>query len=199
MLIAEHPPHAVDGLDLLAQAVDYAHGALGHVTAQALGRATPCRGWDLETLLRHMDDALTAFTDAAEIGYVEVRPAVAVRGTDPASLATGLVRRLEHRARVLVAAWRDNPRSAPVFVGDVPLSRELVAIAGALEITVHGWDVARSCDLSLPIPATLARDLLDVAPSLVSDADRPARFAGPVAVPPGAGGAARLLGFLGRG
>ena len=48
---------------------------------------TPCRGWDLLDLLRHMDDSLAALTEAAEIGYVDLVP---VRG----DALDGLVERL---------------------------------------------------------------------------------------------------------
>jgi uncharacterized protein (TIGR03086 family) len=74
----------------------------------------------------------------------------------------------------------------------------LLACTGALEISVHGWDVARACGHDRPLPVPLAVDLLSVAPLLVDDADRPGRFAGPVDVPPSAGAGDRLLAFLGR-
>ncbi len=73
----------------------------------------------------------------------------------------------------------------------------MLAAAGALEITVHGWDVAQACGLDHPIPGSLAAALLDVAVDLVADADRPARFGRPPAGESGDPGEA-LLAFLGR-
>jgi len=63
---------------------------------------------------------------------------------------------------------------------------------------MHGWDVAHACGHPRPIPQHLAEELLLISPLLVTDADRPARFAAPVAVSPHAGPADRLVAFLGR-
>jgi len=85
----------------------------------------------------------------------------------------------------------------PIAVGGASLDAGVLAGAGALEITVHGWDVAQACGLDHPIPASLADSLLDVAVDLVSDADRPARFAAASSSVSGDPSEA-LLAFLGR-
>ncbi|MEU0437066.1 hypothetical protein ABZ153_36730 [Streptomyces sp. NPDC006290] len=69
---------------------------------------------------------------------------------------------------------------------------------GALEIAVHGWDVARACGRARPIPSALAAELLPLAHLVVADADRGVRFAAPVDVPPGTRPGGLLLAFLGR-
>jgi uncharacterized protein (TIGR03086 family) len=99
---------------------------------------------------------------------------------------------------VLLGAWAQLPGTRPVAVRDRELRSDLLAAAGALEIAVHGWDVARACGVDRPLPAALAVDLLDVVPLLVGDADRPGRFAERVDVPPGAGPGTRLLAAVGR-
>jgi hypothetical protein len=58
--------------------------------------------------------------------------------------------------------------------------------------------VARACGLRHPIPSSLADELLDLAPLLVADADRPARFGPVVELAAPASPADRLLAFLGR-
>ena len=73
-----------------------------------------------------------------------------------------------------------------------------MAAAGAVEVAVHGWDVARSAGRGRPLPAELAAELLALAPLLVSAADRPARFADPVAVSARATAGERLVAYLGR-
>ncbi|MGH3301327.1 MAG: hypothetical protein ACRDOK_06465 [Streptosporangiaceae bacterium] len=83
-------------------------------------------------------------------------------------------------------------------VGGRPLPADAFATAGALEIAVHGWDVAQARGAGLPIPAELASRLLAVAPLLVTDAHRASLFGPPVAVPLGACASDRLAGFLGR-
>ncbi|MGH3624198.1 MAG: hypothetical protein ACRDQ5_20820 [Sciscionella sp.] len=51
--------------------------------------------------------------------------------------------------------------------------------AGAVDIVVHGWDLAKGCGQRRPIPSSLAEEMLDLAPLFVTDADRP-----PVSPPP---------------
>jgi uncharacterized protein (TIGR03086 family) len=188
------------GAELLERAVSYTRGSLQLVPGTDLAVETPCRDWDLLALLRHMDDSLAAFTDAADIGYVDLVP---VRGDDPADL---LVERLRSRACALVSAWslHDVDHDKPVAVGisrslrRPELRSDLLAAAGALEIAVHGWDVARACGTDRPVPAALALELLDTVPLFVTDADRPARFAEPVDVPLHARPSDRLLAAVGR-
>lgn len=189
---AAPPPGPLDGSALLERAVGYTRTALQLVADADLSDRTPCTAWDLGSLLRHMDDSLAAFTEAAEIGSVDLVP---VRGPDP---GPQLVSRLRGRACALLGAWARHPGTGSVVIGDRVLRSDLLAAAGALEIAVHGWDVARACGVDRPLPAALAVDLLDVVPLLVSDSDRPGRFAERVDVPPDAPASTRLLAAVGR-
>jgi uncharacterized protein (TIGR03086 family) len=192
-------PRRLDGASLLERAVGYTRVSLQLVASTPLSAATPCRAWDLHALLRHMNDSLATFTEAAEIGYVDLVP---VRDTDADTGPDSdpgriLVERLRGRACALLAAWARSP-TASVRVADRVLASDLLASAGSLEIAVHGWDVARACGVDRPLPAALAVDLLEVLPMLVSDDDRPGRFAHPVDVPVHAPPSTRLLAALGR-
>ena len=204
-------------VDLIERAISYALGNLREVTSAALIRPTPCREWDLRALLRHMDDSLIALQEASDLGHVALGPVPCQ--ADPAA---NLVAVLRARACRLLGAWagaaRDAARgpapdaargAAPdtaqemlragsVSVGGLPAPVELVAWAGAVEVTVHGWDVGQACGAARPIPAQLAGELLWRLPQIVTAADRPTRFAEPVPVPAGASAADRLLAFLGR-
>ena len=75
-------PDLLAGPELLERAVGYTRTSLQLVAGTDLTAPTPCARWDLLGLLRHMNDALAAFTEAAEIGYVDLVP---VRGADPAA------------------------------------------------------------------------------------------------------------------
>jgi uncharacterized protein (TIGR03086 family) len=85
-----------------------------------------------------------------------------------------------------------------VAVDDRYLTGPMVAAVGAIEIAVHGWDVARACGEHRPIPRPLAEELLDLARLFVTDQDRPVRFASPVRVDAGTPAQDRLLAHLGR-
>lgn len=74
----------------------------------------------------------------------------------------------------------------------------MVAAVGAIEIAVHGWDVATACGERRPIPAPMAEELLDLALLLITPHDRPSRFGRPVAVPAYAPAQDHLLAYLGR-
>lgn len=179
---------ALDGaVELLDRSLAYTRVALASVSDDDLGRATPCAGWDLRRLLTHMEDSLDAFGEGVDGG-------VRLVGGDQAALR---VRRLQEKACALLGAWSVAPPSH-TRVGQHPLDSEVLALAAALEITVHGWDVAASLGLAHPLPEALAARLLPVARTLVTPQDRGRRFAEPRPAPASTGAPARLLAFLGR-
>jgi uncharacterized protein (TIGR03086 family) len=180
------------GVALLERAINYTLGSLHIVTPGALSLPTPCRDWDLRALLDHMNDSLLALNEAIDIGRVDLD--VPVDGSDP----TGdPVANLRDRACQLLGAWT-AAGSHLVSIAGSPLTAGIVTSTGAIEVAVHGWDIARACGRHRPIPAPLAEELLELSPFFVTDDDRPTRFAAPVDVPPLAGPADRLLAFLGR-
>ena len=56
----------------------------------------------------------------------------------------------------------------------------MVAVTGAIEITVHGWDISVACGARRPVPPGLATILLPIAPLLITPGTRPGLFADPV-------------------
>lgn len=176
--------HAVELLD---RALAYTRVPLNQVTDADLSRPTPCDQWNLGQLLAHMEDALDAFAEGS-------RGAVDLDDRTPALVR---VRNLQTKACALLAAW-SRPAPPTVRIGEYDVATELVALTAAIDITVHGWDVARAVGADLPIPPRLARDLLAVAEQLVTEDDRGTRFADALDVPADAPDERRLLGFLGR-
>lgn len=184
------PPAALaEAVSLLERAVAYTRGSLAMVSPAALTNATPCAAWDLRALLAHMYDSLAALAEAADLGRVDLD----VDPADPADLVVAL----RGRACRLLGAWTATGGEA-VRVDGHPIAAPLVAGAGALEVAVHGWDVAWACGRPRPIPVPLASQLLALSAMLVTGDDRPARFAPPLRVPASAGPSDRLLAFLGR-
>ncbi len=184
-------PYAT-AVGLVERSIGYTRFSLSWVSSTELSAPTPCRDWDLRALLVHMDDSLAALTEAARGSGVRLDAAhVPVPQAD-------LVERVCRRACTLLGAWVRAEQHAQVRVGGAAMSTKLLLAAGALEITVHGWDVAQACGVPHPIPAELAADLREYLPMLVCDADRPSRFAAAVEPVPGASAADRLLALLGR-
>ncbi len=108
---------------------------------------------------------------------------------------------LVEKTRQLMEAWR-RP-AAVVEVGGAAVPATTVVLTAALEIAVHGNDVARSVrrppDPRLRrLPGHLARGLVAAADALAPAEDRAGRFGPPLVPPPGAGASARLLAHLGR-
>lgn len=182
------PPRAVE---LLERAIGYTRASLVLVSEADLDRPTPCRGWLLRDLLRHMDDSLEAMAVAAQATSLSLVPSQAP--TDGSDLLASICQ----RARGLLGHWHPVNEGG-VELGDLRLPRELLGTVGALEIALHGWDVSESIGQPRSIPPGLAMDLWPVARDHITDADRPFRFGAPVEVSDWATPAARLLAHAGR-
>ncbi len=175
------------GTGLLDQAVSYAVDTVGGVTPALLTRPTPCRGWSLETLLRHAYQSLTTIQEGVATG--RLGPSA---DAPPADLARAFADRAHRLLAAQAVACRD------VEVADLALPAITVQCVGALEIAVHGWDISQACGQCRPIPATLALGLLAVAPLLVPEAGRRGLFNPPITVPAEADLSDQLVAFLGR-
>jgi uncharacterized protein (TIGR03086 family) len=181
---------ALDGaVELLERSLAYTRGTLADVRPELLDRPTPCAGWTLGDLLAHMEDALDAFTEAAS-GRVHV---------DPVAETSTRVEALRQKACALLGAWTaPRPVDENVAIGDLALEAPLLVATAALEITVHGWDVAQATGRRTRIPADLARGLLSVAQEVIVTVDRGPRFACPRPTSPLAAPDVRLLAWTGR-
>ncbi|MGA8980782.1 MAG: maleylpyruvate isomerase N-terminal domain-containing protein [Pedococcus sp.] len=191
MSLPGSPPPAASAVELLDRAVAYTRGCLARVTPAALERPTPCTQWALLDLLVHLDDSLAALAEAAHGSCLSLAP-----GPRPVD-ASRLLLHLQQQACALVAQWI-SPGGPVVRLGAAGLGRETLGAVGALEITVHGWDVATALGLDRPIPPALALDLWPWALDHVTDADRPVRFAAPTHVPAWATPGTQLLALTGR-
>lgn len=208
---------------LLEQVAAYSAEAVSAVTLEDLSAPTPCRQWNLLALMLHLNSSLGALIDTLQDGRPDLLGALRRVGgkrtgkrtgkgsaadvPDPDRLgveddigillATAVQYRTEKLVRVNDALrGRDGPDI--VLVGGRPLPCDLVAGAGAVELAVHSWDIARACGRILPIPDAPAAELLDLSTLIVDGAGRPGLFASAVAAPPDAGPGDRLIALLGR-
>jgi len=186
----------IPAVRLLEAAVDYGMECVEGVVPGALTLPTPCTGWNLATLLVHLDDSVTALREAPEQGCVTPPPAEPTGSADDRSAAE-LVAAIRGGTHALLEGWR-RAADRPVAVGGWPLAGEVVAFVGAVEIAVHGWDVAVTCGGARPIPASVAREMLRWGPLIADDETRPQLFAPEVPVPVSAAAGDRLVAFLGR-
>jgi uncharacterized protein (TIGR03086 family) len=188
------------GVELLERAMGYTLGGLLLVTPEAMSNPTPCDEWDLRELLLHMNDSLFTLHEAIVVGHLYLDPSA--DGVDPnadyGDPALDPVASLRNRACQMVGAWANARERVEISIADLALTAGIVAATGAVEVAVHGWDVARACGQDRPIPPALAGELLELCQLLVSDTDRPTRFAPPVDVPRQADPGDRLVAYLGR-
>lgn len=177
------------GVGLLERAIGYALGSVHAIEPVELELPTPCRGWDLRMLLRHVSESFTALQEAVD-GRVALGSVDRGEPEDPASdFRLAAVR--------LLGSWSRTPGlERIVLIGDCPTTTTAVTAAGALEVAVHGWDISTARHRRRPIPEPLAVELLPLAHRLV--VDRTGLFDPPLVVPDGLGPAAALLAHLGR-
>ncbi|SHN01548.1 TIGR03086 family protein [Actinacidiphila paucisporea] len=177
---------------LLRQAVDYALGCVDQVPPDGLRRPTPCRGWDLDALLCHLYESVCALREAAQDGEVALLPAAPPPADPVAAVRRGARELLDSRRERSCGAAGEPPQT---YIGGMPVASGTVAFIGAVELAVHGWDIAQACGTPRPIPVPLALALLRRSPMLTGGADL---FAAPVPVSPLACPGDRLVALLGR-
>jgi len=186
--------HAVG---LLERSLVGTRSVLGRVGPGDPGRPTPCAAWDLAALLDHMDDSLGAYLEASH-GALRLLP------THPPAAPA--------QACTLLGVWSaaaeqdlDDVELAGPGGHRVGLPADLLVSTAALEVAVHGWDVARS--LGEPsdgdgapgaLPPDLAAALLPVARCTVASGRAEGHFADVGAARPGAGPVETLLTLVGR-
>jgi uncharacterized protein (TIGR03086 family) len=194
------PALLTDGVALLERSMSYTLGGLLLVTRGTMANRTPCAGWDLRDLLLHMNDSLLALHQGIAAGHLELDPDADLSAAhadygDPRIDPVGV---LKNRACTMVGAWVEPDGPGTITVADRSLASEVVAAAGAVEVAVHGWDVARACGARRSVPPALAEELLVLSGLFVDDDDRPHRFGPPVPVDPRAAAGDRLVALLGR-
>jgi uncharacterized protein (TIGR03086 family) len=212
--------------DLLAAALEYALQAAAPAGPGLLARPTPCRDWDLRMLLRHVAESLAVLQEGLTSRRIALHPGPEDTAViaDPLTAFRARAARLLATSRAQAgrpghaadhgADGADGPerhghpvnglcRAAAlthgvILIGGHWLPGDIAAGAGALEVAVHGWDIALACGRPEPIPGALAARLLQLSPLLVPAAGRAPLFAEPVPVPAAADPSDQLAAFLGR-
>jgi uncharacterized protein (TIGR03086 family) len=167
------------------------------VTPAQYDLATPCDEWDVRALLNHLLGTLalgaallgdTAPTANMAPGELPDRDLV---GDDPAKAYGAGVEAL------LVAAAGDAlGRGHQTPLGEMP-----GAVLGgftALDILVHGWDLARATSQEPSLDPDLAEQMLGFARQAISDENRAPRIGPEITVGVDAPATDRLVAYLGR-
>ena len=168
--------------ELFGRATDYARGVLSELTNEDLRRPTPCVGWDAGRVVLHIADVTDALIGLLETGTLTFPQTPRANDPDPVALVDERLAKLTHAFSVAADATRI----------------ESAAIAGAVELTTHSWDIGLARHPAHRIPESLAEDVLAlVSPTLDLNA-RAENFAAPIDVASNASASERLVAFLGR-
>ena len=176
---------------LLEDAVRYSLSALDSIRPEDMCRPTPCAGWDLHMLLTHMCASVDALHEGVACGRVLLFPSDDEPFADPvAELHTRIVR--------LVDDWAASGGPTRVAVGGVSVPPSVLTGVAAIELAVHGWDIAQTIAGGNAMPWSLADDLLDLSRMLLAGNNRRGLFAPAIQLAHPAGPDEELLAFLGR-
>jgi uncharacterized protein (TIGR03086 family) len=184
-------------VEILEQ-LEGAFGSTGRIVAgirpAQLSEPTPCKEWDVRTLLGHTTGVITRFGWTAR------------RESPPEEASTDKVAEDfadAYRAATAstLAAWA-RPQALEGTCR-LPIGMELPApVAAGINVTdtlVHGWDLARATGQTLTIDPALAAATLEFCRSAITDDIRKGGAFGPIVpVSDDASPTDQLVGFLGR-
>nr|WP_276512196.1 maleylpyruvate isomerase family mycothiol-dependent enzyme [Cryobacterium roopkundense] len=167
---------------MFGRATNYARGVLSELTNDDLRRPTPCEGWNAGRVVLHLADVIDALIGLLETGMLALPQPPRTNDLRPVALVEERLAKLTHAFTVAADATRV----------------ENATIAGAVELTTHGWDIGLARHPAHRIPESLAEDVLALVSPTLNVSSRGENFAAPVDVPSNSSASDRLLAFLGR-
>lgn len=184
----------MDPLTRLQAGVDQAAVVMDGIRPADYDAPTPCPEWNVRTLMNHMVGALVMFREVAAQGQVD--PALLAKdhlGDDPAGS-------LRSAGAAAVAGWSAPGKldgTANLPFGELPAPFALGL--PAMDMLVHGWDLATATGQTVEWNPELVRDVLAYSEETFVDPKmRGTDFGPPVPVDDDADEMTRLVSFLGR-
>ncbi|MEU0969509.1 TIGR03086 family metal-binding protein [Streptomyces sp. NPDC005917] len=179
--------------ELLGRARDGALPVVRGISDGTLGGPTPCAEYDVKALVNHLFQVIVEFQKLAEKGSVDF-----TRTPDRVGEGADWRERFADEAERLVAAW-SVPGAEDGKAGAMDMPARTVGAMALLDLTVHGWDLARATGQREPSadPAVVA-ELAGQVAGLAPTARAMGVFGEPVAVAEGASAFERLLAETGR-
>jgi len=180
--------------------LDDAHTALrtaaADLTADDLGRPTPCTAWTVTQVLQHAagDQRAYAATITGQGGPTD--DPFDPSGTLDDTVAALVEPALAAAAGAFATVAPDAATPTPLPQGALPAP--VAAGAAALDAAVHAWDVAVAVGRPSPLDDALAAELLPVARAIVEPLRPYGAYAAALEPVAGEGPADALLRYLGR-
>jgi uncharacterized protein (TIGR03086 family) len=178
-------------LDALSQSFDHTAKIVAGVQTEQLGAPTPCREWDVQTLVGHAMGVIVNMGRGARGDELLTRNSL--------PLDANLGAQFRGEADRTLAAWTAHGLEGDVDVGAGPMPAQAAVSINLVDTTTHSWDIARATGQDGNLPDELAATVLSVGQGFITDDLRErAGFDAPVPVPRDAGPTDQLVAFLGR-
>src|SRR5436190_2003801 len=176
------------------KAVDQTGRIVANVKPDQMGAATPCDDWDVRALLNHTIAVAKAFGGAARGEQFDPTPFGQDNvGDDPSgaySTAAAQIHEALGRPDVLEGDWH-------MPFGTVPVSQAIAFCT--LELSQHGWDVAKATGQDAEFDDEVSRIALATAKAAPAEVVRnPGVFGPEAACPDGSPLHDQVAAFIGR-
>ena len=155
-----------------------------------LGHPTPCDDFQVRDLFNHLYQIVVGFQELAAGKQPDF-------GTTPDELGGDWRGRFAEQADRLVEAWSD-PGALEGVSPAMGMPQEAVGRLALLDLTVHGWDLARATGQRYAPDRTAVRLLTPLAEQMGPQAREMGVFDEPIEVAEDAGDFERLLALTGR-
>lgn len=179
---------------LFKEAVTQAGQCLPHITSTDLSNATPCSEWDLKALLNHMVYELLWVPDVvsgktlAEIGNVY----------DGDVLGDDFHAAWEKAVRTAFNAVDGANLTATAHLSYGDVTNEYYITEAAIDVLIHGWDVAQSIRCNMIMKPELAEAAYQATSPKKEGLKASGLFADPIKVADTATAQTKLLALVGR-
>ncbi|MBV9664124.1 MAG: TIGR03086 family protein [Actinobacteria bacterium] len=189
------PGAGLDLPELHAQALAATGRLVAQVKPDQMGRATPCEGWDVRTLLNHVVGGnwwVQELAGGKTIEEVGDRLDGDVLGDDPAGA-------YDASAAAAAAAFRaPGAMDASCAVSYGPVPGAVYAGHRFVDVLIHGWDLAKGTGQDTTLDPDLVAACWTVVEPQAALLQSSGAFDTDVAAPEGADPQTRLLAALGR-
>jgi uncharacterized protein (TIGR03086 family) len=177
---------------LLGTAAAHAVPLVRGIADDTLGAPTPCAEYDVQGLLDHLFEVVVNFQSLAAKEPADFSGTFGRLATGP-----GWRDRFETETGKLVDAWA-APGAEEGTTGQMGMPARTVGAMALLDLTVHGWDLARATGRAFAPDPAVVDELTGVVAELAPNARRMNVFGEPVEPPAGASAFERLLAATGR-
>lgn len=173
----------------LDQTFDHANKIVGSVSKDQLDAPTPCRDWDLRTLLAHMTGVVANMGNGAS-------------GTELISipeyeLEPDFVEQFRGETARTLGAWKTRGLEGEINIGRGARPAPVMLTINVLDTTMHSWDVARASNQDAQLPPELATTVLGLCQGFITDDLRQSAGFDPAIATKSTNPTDRLAAFLG--